>query len=139
MQAIPGVLVLLVQQEILVLMVMVLRAVAPEMLVEQVQLVPMEIRVQLVVGQPQETPVMQVELELMVQQAVLELMVLAQPRAVRAIPALQVMLVQLPLQHQIQIQLQISRIARLWRTLWGRVQRLDHFYSLGQDNKEHVC
>jgi hypothetical protein len=139
MRAIPAEQVLLVQQATQERLVLVLQAVAPAMLAAQVRRVLTVTLAQQVLEHQQGIPVMQVELELMVQQAVLELMVLAQPRAVRAIPALQVMLVQLPLQHQIQIQLQISRIARLWRTLWGRVQRLDHFYSLGQDNKEHVC
>ena len=105
-------LVLLVQQEILVLMVMVLRVVAPAMLVEQVQLVPMGIRVQLVVGQPQETPVTQVELAQRVQLVQQELMVLVQLPAALETPEPLVMLA-LPLQLQLmQIQRQTNHIAQ---------------------------
>ena len=111
MQAIPAVLVLLVQQEILVLMALVLRAVAPETLAVQVQLALMEIRVRLVMGQPQATPVTQVGLAQLVQQVQQELMALVQLPAVLETPEPLVMLV-LPLQLQLmQIQRQTNHIA----------------------------
>ena len=111
MQAIPAVLVLLVQQEILVLMALVLRAVAPETLAVQVQLALLEIRVRLVMGQPQATPVTQVGLAQLVQQVQQERMVLEQLPAVLETPEPLVMLV-LPLQLQLmQIQRQTNHIA----------------------------
>lgn len=103
---------LLVQQEILVLMALVLRAVAPEMLAVQVQLVLMGIRVRLVVGQPQATPVTQVGLAQLVQRVQQELMVLVQLPAAQETPEPLVMLA-LPLQLQLmQIQRQTNHIAQ---------------------------
>jgi hypothetical protein len=131
MQEIPEVQVLLVQQEILVLMALVLRAVAPETLAVQVQLVLMEIRARLVVGQPLATPVTQVGLAQLVQQVQQEQMVLVQLPAAQETPEPLVMLV-LTLQLQLmQIQRQINRIAQHWRTLWGRVPKPEHFHSIG--------